>query len=156
VLGSFPHASQRDFVFRVTTAPRFDTRISPEDRDRAATEFARLTTVAETELAPPFGVIDIPADDAEVAAGSFGLGWALDDSGIAEVLVATELGPGAAGVYGGARPDIPPVHPGYADAANSGFGFALPNVPAGPHTLTITLVGRDGGRTVLARAIRVK
>jgi hypothetical protein len=156
MLGSFPHASQRDFVFRLTTASPFDSGISPGDRDRAAAEFARLTTVAETELAPPFGVIDIPRENAEVAAGTFGLGWALDDSGIAEVLVATELGPGTPGVYGGARPDIPPVHPDYADAANSGFGFAVPNVPAGPHTLTITLVGRDGGRTVLTRTIRVK
>ena len=45
------------------------------------------------ELAPPFGVIDIPAENTEVAAGSFGLGWALDDSGIAAIQVATELGP---------------------------------------------------------------
>jgi hypothetical protein len=156
MLGSFPHGGARDFVFRIAPAPPFESGISPADRDRAAADFARLTTVAETELAPPFGVIDIPAENADVAAGSFGLGWALDDSGIAEIGVATELGPGTAGVVGGARPDIPPVHPDYADAANSGFGFVVPNVPPGPHTLTITLVGRDGGRTVLRRGIRVK
>lgn len=156
VLGSFPHDGSRDFVFRIAPAPPFETGITVTDRDRASADFERLSTTAESELAPPFGVIDIPAENAEVAAGSFGLGWALDDSGIAEIHVATELGPGAPGVVGGARPDIPPVHPGYADAANSGFGFLVPNVPPGPHVLTITLVGKDGGRTVLTRPIRVR
>jgi len=156
MLGSFPHGEQRDFIFRLTTAPDFETGITPSDRDRAAAEFARLTSVAETELAPPFGVIDIPGENAEIAAGSWGYGWALDDSGIAEVRVATELGPGAPGVVGGSRPDIPPVHPDYTDSANSGFGFLVPNVPTGTHILTITLVGKDGGRTVLTRPIRVR
>jgi hypothetical protein len=156
MLGRFPHSAQWDFVFRIAPSPPFETGISPVDRDRAAAEFGRLTSTAETELAPPFGVIDIPSENAEVAAGSFGLGWALDDSGIAEIRVATELGPGAPGVVGGPRPDIPPVHPDYSDAANSGFGFVVPSVSPGPHTLTITLVGKDGGRTVLTRAIRVR
>jgi hypothetical protein len=156
MLGSFPHGEARDFAFRIAPAPPLETGIPPRDRDRATADFARLTSTAESELAPPFGVIDIPAENADVAAGSFGLGWALDDSGIAEIGVATELGPGTAGVVGGARPDIPPVHPDYADAANSGFGFVVPNVPSGPHTLTITLVGKDGGRTVLTRPIRVR
>ncbi len=156
MLGSFPHGASRDFVFRIAPAPAFETGIPVGDRNRAAADFERLSTTAESELAPPFGVIDIPAENAEVAAGSFGLGWALDDSGIAEILVATELGPGAPADLGGARPDIPPVHPDYADAASSGFGFVLPAVPPGPHTLSLTLVGRDGGRTVLTRPILVK
>lgn len=156
MLGSFPHDGARDFVFQIAPAPEFETGITVTERDRATADFARLTSTAESELAPPFGVIDIPPEYAEVAAGSFGLGWALDDSGIAEIRVATELGPGAPGIVGGARPDIPPVHPDYSDAANSGFGFVVPTVPPGPHTLTITLVGKDGGRTVLTRQIRVR
>ena len=91
-----------------------------------------------------------------MASESFGLGWALDDSGIAEIRVATELGPGAPGVVGGPRPDIPAVHPDYSDAANCGFGFVVPRVPPGPHTLRITLVGKDGGETVLERHILVR
>ncbi|PYQ67862.1 MAG: hypothetical protein DMF54_02905 [Acidobacteria bacterium] len=155
-LGSFPHDGQRDFVFRIAPAGPFETGIPPSDRDRAAAHFARLTSTAESELAPPFGVIDIPTENAEVAAGAFGFGWALDDSGIAEIRVATELGPGAAGVVGGPRPDIPAVHPDYSDAANCGFGFVVPSVPPGPHTLRITLVGKDGGETVLERHVRVR
>jgi hypothetical protein len=155
ILGSFPHGGDTDFVFRFAGAPPFEPRIPAADRDRAAAEFQMLMD-AETQLAPPFGVIDVPAENATVAAGSFGLGWALDDSGIAEVRVATELGPSAPGTLGGARSDIPPVHPEYPDAANSGFGFSVPAVPRGPHTLTITLVARDGGQTILTRPIRVR
>jgi hypothetical protein len=155
ILGSFPHGGDTDFVFRFPGAPRFEPRIPTADRDRAAAEFRSLVD-AETLLAPPFGVIDVPPENATVSAGSFGLGWALDDSGIAEVRVSTELGPAAAGTLGGARPDIPPVHPEYPDAANSGFGFLVPEVPPGPHTLTITLVARDGGQTVLTRPIHIR
>jgi hypothetical protein len=156
MLGSFAHGNARDFVFRIAPSSPFPTGIAPADRDGAAVEFARLTSVAESELAPPIGVIDVPADDAEVASGAFGFGWALDDSGIARVDVASELGPGPPGVVGGPRPDIPAVYPDFPDAANSGFGFLVPKLPPGPHTLSITLVGKDGGSTVLTRRIRIR
>lgn len=156
VLGSFAHGSGRDFVFSPVPAPPFATGIAPAERDRAAAEFDRLTSVAESELAPPIGVIDLPVENAEVSAGSFGLGWALDDSGIARVEVASDLGPSAPGSIGGQRPDIPSAFPGYPDTANSGFGFVVPQLPPGPHTLSITLVAKDGGRTVLTRRIRIR
>jgi hypothetical protein len=154
MLGSFPHDAARDFVFRIAPAPPFPTGISPEDRDAAAAEFERLTSVAESELAPPIGVIDFPAEDATVAAGTFGFGWALDDSGIAAVEVGSD-GAATPGSVGGPRPDIPAAFPGYPDGANSGFWFLVPNLPPGPHTLSVTLVGKDGGRTVLTRKVRV-
>jgi hypothetical protein len=155
-VGSFAHGSDRDFVFRVLPAPPFETGIAPAERDRAAAEFRRLTSVAESELAPPFGVIDFPVEDAEVSAGAWGYGWALDDSGVAEVRVATELGPATPAVVGGTRPDIPSAYPGYVDAARSGFGFLVPNVAPGPHTLSLTIVGRDGGERVLTRRVRIR
>ncbi|HEX9286603.1 MAG TPA: hypothetical protein VF999_04975 [Thermoanaerobaculia bacterium] len=155
-LGRFSHEAARDFVFRILPAPPFETGIPTAERDRAAADFERLTSVAVSELAPPFGVIDIPAEDARVAAGSFGLGWALDDSGIAEIRVATELGPETPGTVGGPRPDVPRFYPDYSDAANSGFGFIVPSVPPGAHTLRITLVGKDGGQTVLERHVHVR
>ena len=110
-------------------------------------------------LSPPSratSVIDFPPEDAEVAAGTWGYGWALDDSDIAEVRVATELGPATPAFVGGSRPDIPTAHPEYADAATSGFGFLVPDVPPGRHTLTLTLVGRDGGERVLTRRVRIR
>jgi hypothetical protein len=151
----FRHGESIDYVFRFTLAPSFGTGLS-EDQERYAREETDRLFRSEGELAPPFGVIDIPAEHAEVAAGSFGLGWALDDSGIAEIHVATELGPGPPGVVGGPRPDIPAVYPDYSDGANSGFGFVVPSVPPGPHILKITLVGKDGGQTVLERRVRVR
>ncbi|HLN81847.1 MAG TPA: hypothetical protein VK392_11710, partial [Thermoanaerobaculia bacterium] len=60
ILGSFAHGSARDFVFSITPAPAFPTGIAPQARAAAAAEFARLSSVAESELAPPFGVIDAP------------------------------------------------------------------------------------------------
>jgi hypothetical protein len=155
-VGTFPHGDARDFVFRIAPSPAFETGIPPADRDSAAAEFRSLTTAAESELAPPFGVIDSPTEDAEVSGGTWGYGWALDDSGIAEIRVATELGPATPGVPGARRPDIPAAYPEYADAASSGFGFLVPKVPAGPHTLTLTLVAKDGGESVLTRRIRVR
>jgi hypothetical protein len=156
VLGSFPHGANRDFVFRIAPASPFETRIPADERNRAAADFERLTSLAESELAPPFGVIDFPTEGAEIATGTWGYGWALDDSGIAAVEVATELGPATRGFTGGVRPDIPPLYPGYADAANSGFAFLIPKVPGGPHTISIALIGKDGGRTVLKRRVRIR
>jgi hypothetical protein len=164
MLGSFSHddarptssSAARDFVFSIRPTPPFSTGISRDARARAMEEFTRLTSGVESRIAPPFGVIDLPAEGSTVAAGSFGLGWALDDSGIAAVEVATELGSGVSGTLGGARPDIPAAFPDYPDGANSGFGFLVPNLPPGPHTLSITLVANDGGRTVLERRVVVR
>lgn len=156
VLGSFEHGSARDFVFSIAPAPPFPTGIPHEERAAANAEFARLTSDAESELAPPFGVVDAPAEDSEAVPGTFGFGWALDDSGIERIEVASELGPGPPGFVGRPRPDIPAVFPDYADAANSGFGFVVPSLPSGVHTLSITLVGKDGGRTILKRRIRIR
>src|SRR4029450_6003173 len=113
--------------------------VSPDARAEAMEEFTRLTSGGESRIAPPFGVIDVPAEDSVVAAGSFRSGWALDDSGVAAVEVASDLGPGVSASLGGARPDIPAAFPGYPGGANSGFGFLVPKLPPGPHTLSITL-----------------
>jgi hypothetical protein len=156
MLGSFPHDAATDFVFRIAPAPAFSTGIAPADRDRAASEFERLTSVAESELAPPFGVIDAPVEGAEIAGGTWGYGWALDDSGIARVEVATELGPAGLGVVGQPHPGIAEIFPNYPEKDRAGFGFIVPQVARGPHTLLLTLVARDGGVTVLKRQIRVR
>ena len=74
---------------------------------------------------------------------------------IAEVRVATELGPGGVAVTGKPHPGIAEIYPEYPEKEQAGFLFLVPQVPAGPHTLVLTLIGRDGGETVLKRAIRV-
>ena len=49
MLGSFSHDGACDFVFRIASAPRFETGITPIERDRAAADFGRLTSLAESE-----------------------------------------------------------------------------------------------------------
>ena len=156
MLGSFPHNDTRDFVLRFAEAPPLESGIPPADRKRAVGDFERLTTVAESELAPPFGVIDVPAENADVASGSWGYGWALDDSGVAEVRVGTEVGPSGGAVIGQQHPGIAELYPDYPEKDRAGFGFVVPTVAPGAHSLILTLVARDGGQTVLTRPIRIR
>ncbi len=151
-LGDFSGGAGRDFVFRLTAAPRFDARLPPA----AAGQAERLLQVADAEIAPPFGVIDVPAEGAEVSPGSWGYGWALDDSGLAAIEVAADGESPVAAMRGGRRPDIARAYPDYTDADRAGFGFAVPRLAPGPHRLRVTLIARDGGRTTLERAIRIR
>ncbi|MEO8431811.1 MAG: hypothetical protein ABI592_09915 [Acidobacteriota bacterium] len=104
---------------------------------------------------PPFGFLDTPKEGETVNAGSWAFGWALDDSGIAQVLVAAETGQTSPVALGQRFPGVAKDHPDYPNAALAGFGFPVPAVGPGTHTLIITLVGKDGGRTEIRRQIRV-
>ena len=107
-------------------------------------------------LNPPFGYIDVPAQDDTVTAGSGGYGWALDDSGVKRVTIAADDGPPLPAQYGGAHPGPAKVYPQYPDAARAGFGFVIPPLAPGTHSLTVTILAKDGGKTTLAREIVVK
>jgi hypothetical protein len=39
---------------------------------------------------------------------------------------------------------------------NAGFGFVVPALTPGPHTLRLTFVARDGGRAELKRRINIR
>jgi hypothetical protein len=149
LLGAFPHAADRDFVFRFANAPDFDPGIPPEARLRAAEALNELFSVPESELAPPFGGLHLPKDGQTVAPGFWAFGWVLDDSGIAEVRVGTELGSAGGAQLGGRFPGVAEAFPDYADSAHPGFGFPIPAVPPGPHTLIVDFVARDGGHKVV-------
>ena len=150
VLGSFPHSKDRDLVFRLASAPRFETGLTPAQAAQAA-EFLRQTNAA---LAPPIAGI---AFDAPVSTGDWHGGWALDDSGIAEIRIASELGPAGSALLHMRHPGLATNYPDFAEAAEdrAGFGFPIPNLPPGPHTLTITVIANDGGVTVVTRSITV-
>jgi hypothetical protein len=115
-----------------------------------------LLDESDAAIEPPFGAIDGPADDAEVAPGSLVFGWALDDSGLAAVRVATELGPAGDAALGLPRRDVAKAYPDYDTPGGAGFSFPVPALPPGPHRIVVTLVGRDGGRTDIERRIRVR
>jgi hypothetical protein len=107
-------------------------------------------------LAPPFGHIEVPNEGQRVPPGFWCYGWALDDSGIESVRVtAAGAGGETMAMIGNRFPGLEKVFPGYEEPGNGGFGFPIPALPPGPHTLRVQLVGRDGGATTLELVIRV-
>ena len=148
---SFPHGGDRDLLFRLASAGPLTL---PADPDPSATQAAvsRLGLLRH----PPFGFLDVPAEDAVVASGSWAFGWALADSGVARVVVSFDGGLGFEVGYGQPHPGPARAHSGYPDSANAGFGFAIPPLPSGRHRLTVLLEARDGGHSELSRSIRIR
>jgi hypothetical protein len=157
VLAAFAHGPATDYVFRLTTGAAFDAGIAPEELRRAA---ERWNSVAirpgpGPDPSPPLVYLEYPRQDAEVEAGAWAYGWAADDAGIEEVRIGAGSGATSRAAYGGPRPDVGRVIPQIPGSAQSGFGFAIPSLPPGPQVLTITVVSRDGGETVLRRSVRL-
>ena len=107
-------------------------------------------------LAPPFGVLHLPRDGQRVARGFWAHGWALDDSGIDRVEVATDEGPAGRASYGGVWPGLADVFPEYPEARAGAFGFAIPALAPGEHRLVLTFVAKDGGTATLERRITIE
>jgi hypothetical protein len=156
VLRTFPHGIDRDYAFRITSAPAFDGGSTPEERREAAEAFGKLSIRPDRNSPPPLVYLDFPPANFEVRAGEWAYGWSLDDSGVLEVRISTELGPVGLAAYGGPRPDVGKLHPHYPDAGQGGYSFRIPNLPPGPHTLIVTVLARDEGRTVLRRPVIVR
>jgi hypothetical protein len=157
-LGSFrrPGTDFPDFAFKLAGAPSFPIPVPPEAAIRDPSETIRAMRDYEFRLSPPFGVVDRPRENEEVAAGSWGFGWALDDSGVASVTVSAEGSPPVAAALHQEFPGVAAVYPNHPDSARPGFGFAVPPLPKGPHVLTVEITGKDGGRTLLRRSIVVR
>jgi hypothetical protein len=155
ILTDFLHGDGRDFVFAVSGSPLARSAASPDSRAAAAVRFSAAMENPGALLLPPFGVLDFPRDGAEVPSGAGAYGWALDDSGIREIRVAVDGRPAGAALLGGPRRDVAAHFPGFPGAETSGFGFRLPDLPAGAHVVELTLEGRDGGRHTLRLRIRI-
>ncbi len=161
VVRSFPHGDGLDFVFVGAGTP-WKAAVVGEDEAEAEAEaeaetralFGTTVRQRRTEIAqlvPPMGGIHLPAEGQAIAPGFWAFGWALDDSGIAEIRVSTELGPAGVAGLGGKWPGLEKVHPDYPDATRGGFGFNVPPLPPGPHELRLDVIARDGGRTEFRR-----
>ncbi|MFY9551641.1 MAG: hypothetical protein WAU32_10860 [Thermoanaerobaculia bacterium] len=156
LIGIFPHDDGPDFVFRLADGPAWIPPPGGEGRDETARFQATVQGLADHvgRLAPPFAGITFPEP---VSPGQWHGGWALDDSGIAEIRIVSELGPVGSALLHMKMPGLFLSYPDYPEARNDagGFGFAIPKLPPGPHTLTFTLIANDGGVTVLSRRIVV-
>jgi hypothetical protein len=106
-------------------------------------------------FAAPFGVIGRPEEGERVEPGFWVHGWALDDSGVAEVRGETEMGPAGVAMLGGPWGGVAQAYPDYPGTERPGWGFAVPDLPPGRHRLRVIIVGRDGGSSVLERDIVV-
>jgi hypothetical protein len=151
-----PGEEAPDFSFRLAGAPPFAATVSSAEALPTGASALREMADLETRLTPPFGVIDRPRENEEVAPGSWGFGWALDDAGVACVTVSSDSGPPAACVIHGSFPGVDTIYPKFPDAARPGFGFSIPALPPGPHVLTIEITGKDGGKSVIRRPIRIR
>ena len=153
---TFVGRDDSDLVFRFAGCPAFDPRIAPSEKAAAARRTLEAASALEQALHPPFGVIDVPRENDTVTSGAWCFGWALDDSGVARVRVTFDDGPNVPTVIHQPHPGVREVHPAYPDSGAPGFGFAVPALPPGPHTLKVLLVGRDGGKTEYERRIVVR
>ena len=90
---------------------------------------------AGSASAPPFGMVDTPADNISGVSGAIALGgWALDDVGVTNVsiyrvAIAGESGGevfvGNATFVTGARPDVQAAYASYPNAARAGWGLQI-------------------------------
>lgn len=155
-LKAFPAGSGSDLVFRFSGCPPFDPRIPEGERRAAVDEVTQRVSAFSTIQNPPFGFLDVPQEGATVASRSWAFGWALDDSGIAQVLVSTDGGTPQQAAIGQPHPGVAAVYPNYPGADKAGFGFAIPVLAPGAHMLTLTIVAKDGGKSELKRQIQVR
>jgi hypothetical protein len=150
---SFANEGTNDLVFRIEGGRASDLRLPAETGEAAGIQARRAFAVLDSEWSRPFGYLDRPTENETVLAGSWGFGWALQDSGIEKVLVSFDAGTAVPATTGIAHPGVPGVYPGYPDVERAGFAFRIPVLAAGAHTLRVTLVDRSGGRTQLVRQI---
>lgn len=119
-------------------------------------EVSSSAPAATPDPHPPIAMMNTPGEGAAVANKSWGTGWALDDSGIASVTATTETGMVSPARVGDPFPGVKEAYPNMPDNDHAGFIFGIPDLPPGPHTLTIEVVAKDGGKVVMTRRFTVQ
>lgn len=105
---------------------------------------------------PPFGILNTPGEGSAVPNKSWGTGWALDDSGIFQVTGTADNGAVSPAKIGQSFGGVKEAYPNMPDNDKAGFIFGVPDLPPGPHTLTVEIVAKDGGKVVLTRHFNVQ
>ena len=134
-------------------SPPAEPTVAPSTSAQAATGAA--APVGDTAR-PPFGFLDMPKEGATVASGTWAYGWALDDSGIARITVSSENGATSPVSLGQPFPGVAQSYPNFPGSDKAGFGFPIPKLEPGIHTLTIAVAANDGGKIEIRRQIRVR
>lgn len=107
----------------------------------------------------PFGSVDTPVDGAAVRGSIAVTGWALDDTGVEQVIIYRQEGStlypvGEAVFVEGARPDIESKYPDYPNNSRAGWGYmlltyGLPGQGNGEYTLVVQATDGDGNTVTL-------
>jgi len=105
---------------------------------------------------PPVGFLDGPEAGAIVHANTSLTGWALDDSGIAQVTFAIDGQNPKPVAIGLPHPGVAAAFPGKPGNESAGFAIEVPSLPRGPHSLTITIQAKNGGKTEIRRQFLIE
>jgi hypothetical protein len=111
-------------------------------------------TVAEAQ--PPMAFLDTPAEGGVASATARVVGWALDSSGIAQVTAAVDGQNPSSAAIGLAHPGVAEAHPGIPGNDRAGFAIEISGLQKGPHSLTVTIVAKSGGKTEIHRRFEVQ
>ena len=131
------------------------------ERPSAAPATAAPAGATPASAAPanvPAMVLHEPKEGATVSTGpkSWAFGWCVDKTGIARVNVVADTGATSPVVLRQPFPGVVEAYPSYPGADQAGFGFPLPNLAPGIHTITVTCTATNGGQTEVRRQVRIK
>ncbi len=142
-----------DLAFRIAGSPAFAAPAVGGTPIASTADALALLDVIEERRTAPFGVLQRPDEGETVSAGFQAFGWALDDSGISRITMASD---GLAPVEcsrPGPFPGVDAIYPKYPETDRSFFACTVPRLPAGPRVLVVEVTGRDGGRTIWRRTV---
>ncbi len=112
-------------------------------------------SAASAGAKPPFGFLSTPAEGEVVKLDPtkpwFATGWALADSGVADVSVKFDDGQVGYVKTGFPFPGVKEQYPTYADSDKAGYMFGIPKLPAGKHSVSVTVTARDGTTAKIER-----
>jgi hypothetical protein len=121
-----------------------------------AGQVAAAPAPAATEVRPPMAFLDSPAENGVAGSSASVVGWALDESGIAQVIVAVDSQNPTNAALGLPHPGVADAHPGIAGNDRAGFSIEIPGLSTGSHSLSVTVLAKSGGRTEIHRSFEVR
>jgi hypothetical protein len=114
----------------------------------SAASTTATTPAASTAAKTPFGVLNTPTEGQAVQTLTdkpfFASGWALADSGVANVSAVFDDGQKAYVKTGFVFPGVKDQFPTYADADRAGYMFGIPKLSTGQHSVVVTVKAKDG------------
>ncbi len=107
----------------------------------------------------PFGVLELPQQDAACSGTLRFSGWALDDNAVAEVAIRSRAGEkfGSGAVIPNQRPDVVAVYPTYPHGDRAGWECFLPcaQLKGKVEEIEVVAIDSDGNSTMLGtRTVR--